>query len=100
MDDGKESMNTRRDRTTPGEGTFVLKGLFGQRAIRLAGFTDGWRIASVTVGKDDVTTVSVAAGTTAGRGSHRGYSVPTAKCLGADAIVGDIEPTVFEGAGA
>jgi hypothetical protein len=32
--------------------------------IRLAGFTDGWRIARVTIGKENVTTVSVAAGTT------------------------------------
>lgn len=65
MDDGKEIDEYRRDRTDVNdEGTFVLKGLFGQRAIRLAGFTDGWRIARVTIGKNDVTTVSVAAGTT------------------------------------
>ena len=65
MDDGKEIDEYRRDRTdVTDEGKFVLKGLFGQRVIRLAGFTDGWRIARVTIGKDDVTTVSVAAGTT------------------------------------
>ena len=65
MDEGKEIDENRRDRTdVTGEGTFVLKGLFGQRVIRLAGFTDGWRIARVTIGKEDVTTVSIAAGTT------------------------------------
>jgi hypothetical protein len=32
--------------------------------IRLAGFTDGWTLARVTIGKEDVTTVSVPAGTT------------------------------------
>jgi hypothetical protein len=65
VEDGKEIDEYRRDRTDVNdEGKFVLKGLFGQRVIRLAGFTDGWRIARVTVGKDDVTTVSIAAGTT------------------------------------
>ncbi len=65
MDEGKEIDENRRDRTdVTGEGKFVLKGLFGQRVIRLAGFTDGWRIARVTIGKEDVTTVSIAAGTT------------------------------------
>jgi hypothetical protein len=65
VDEGKEVDEYRRDRTdVTGEGTFVLKGLFGQRVIRLAGFTDGWRIARVTIGKDDLTTVSVVAGTT------------------------------------
>lgn len=65
VDEGKEIDEYRRDRTdVTGEGTFVLKGLFDQRVIRLAGFTDGWRIARVTIGKDDVTTVSVPAGTT------------------------------------
>ena len=65
VDDGKEIDEYRRDRTDVNdEGKFVLKGLFGQRVIRLAGFTDGWRIARVTIGKDDVTTVSIAAGTT------------------------------------
>jgi hypothetical protein len=65
VDDGKEIDEYRRDRTDVNdEGKFVLKGLFGQRVIRLAGFTDGWRIARVNIGKDDVTTVSIAAGTT------------------------------------
>lgn len=65
VDDGKEIDEYRRDRTdVTDEGKFVLKGLFGQRVIRLAGFTDGWKIARVTIGKDDVTTVSIAAGTT------------------------------------
>ena len=65
VDDGKEIDEYRRDRTdVTGEGTFVLKGLFGQRVIRLAGFSDGWTIARVTIGKDDVTTVSIATGTT------------------------------------
>jgi len=64
VDDGKEIDEYRRDRTdVTDEGKFVLRGLFGQRVIRLAGFTDGWKIARVTVGKDDVTTVSIAAGT-------------------------------------
>jgi hypothetical protein len=65
MDDGKDIDDYRRDRTdVTDEGKFVLKGLFGQRVIRLAGFSDGWRIARVTIGKEDVTTVSIAAGTT------------------------------------
>jgi hypothetical protein len=64
-DEGKEIDEYRRDRTdVTDEGKFVLKGLFGQRVIRLAGFSDGWRIARVTIGKDEVTTVSVVAGTT------------------------------------
>jgi hypothetical protein len=65
MDDGKDIDDYRRDRTdVTDEGKFVLRGLFGQRMIRLAGFSDGWRIARVTIGKEDVTTVSIAAGTT------------------------------------
>ena len=64
-DEGKEIDEYRRDRTdVTDEGKFVLKGLFGQRVIRLAGFSDGWRIARVTIGKDEVTTVSIVAGTT------------------------------------
>jgi hypothetical protein len=63
-EDGKELDEYRRDRTdVTDEGTFVLRGLFGQRVIRLAGFTDGWKISRITIGTDDVTTVSIAAGT-------------------------------------
>jgi hypothetical protein len=65
MHEGKDLDEYRRDRTdVTDEGKFVLKGLLGERVIRLAGFTDGWKISRVTIGKDDVTTVSIAAGTT------------------------------------
>jgi hypothetical protein len=65
VDEGKEVDEYRRDRSdVTDDGKFVLRGLFGRRVIRLAGFTDGWRIARVTIGKENVTTVSVAAGTT------------------------------------
>ena len=62
-DDGKELDEYRRDRGEIGpNGAFRVRGVFGQRVMRMVGVTAGWKIARVTVGKTDVTTLSVEPG--------------------------------------
>jgi hypothetical protein len=60
----KEIDPYRRDRTYIGDdGVFELRGLFGQRRIQLAGFTDGWRIERVSIGKTPVAVIALEPGT-------------------------------------
>jgi hypothetical protein len=64
-DEGKELDEYRRDRSPIGsDGAFTVRGLFGQRVMRMVGVTAGWKIARVTLRNDDVTTLSVAPGVT------------------------------------
>lgn len=48
------------------DGSFTLDGLFGTRAIRVAGLVDGWEVASVRHGRSDITRsgLDLAAGST------------------------------------
>jgi hypothetical protein len=65
VDEGKEVDEHRRDRSQIGpSGEFEVRGVFGQRIMRMVGVTAGWKIARVTRGKDDVTTLSIAPGVT------------------------------------
>jgi hypothetical protein len=65
VDDGKEVDQERRDRAAIGaRGEFEVRGVFGQRVLRMVGVTAGWKIARVTIGKDEATTLSVAPGVT------------------------------------
>ena len=62
-DDGKELDEYRRDRADIGpDGEFVVRGVFGQRVMRMVGVTAGWKIARVTVGKSEITALSVEPG--------------------------------------
>jgi hypothetical protein len=64
-DEGKELDDYRRDRSEIGPGgEFRIHNLFGQRLMRIVGVTAGWKIARVTVGKQEVTTLSVESGET------------------------------------
>lgn len=48
------------------DGAFSIDGLFGRRAIRVAGLADGWMVASIRQGTSDVThtTIDLEPGTT------------------------------------
>jgi hypothetical protein len=57
---------TRDQADVAPDGSFTINGLFGTRAIRVTGLTDGWEVASIRHGRTDVTTsaVDLSAGTT------------------------------------
>lgn len=64
-DDGTELDEYRRDRSEIGPGgEFRIRGVFGQRVIRMVGVTAGWKISRVTVGRVEVTTLTVGPGVT------------------------------------
>ena len=64
-DGGKAIDPVRRDRVdVSAEGTFELRGLFGERAIQVIGVPDGWEVQRILRGKTPVTTLSTSAGET------------------------------------
>jgi hypothetical protein len=64
-DQGRELDDYRRDRSEIGSaGEFRIGGVFGERVMRMVGVTAGWKIARVTVGKREVTTLSAESGET------------------------------------
>jgi hypothetical protein len=64
-DDGRAIGDYPPDRAGIAEdGRFVIRGVFGQRVMRILGVTWPWKVARMTVGKDEVTAVSIAPATT------------------------------------
>jgi hypothetical protein len=46
------------------QGAFAIRGVFGERVMRLVGVTAGWKIARVMIGKTELTRLSVQPGAT------------------------------------
>ena len=52
-----------RDRAViDSNGAFQIRDVFGERVLRIVGVTAGWKIARVTIGRSDVTTLSIQPG--------------------------------------
>ena len=61
--DGKELDIYRKDRAEMGPGgEFEIRNLYGERVLRMVGVTAGWKIARVTNGKEDVTSLPLEQG--------------------------------------